>query len=673
MERILFNISQVLGITIIHSLWQGLFVYFALRILLTFKISASQKHLLAMLGLFTITGWFFYTLFNEIAIYNQDVLKPGNLSAMPLMLGIPAGITHLSTQATRYYYSIERYLPYISIAYAAGLVYNSAVLLIARKKINTIRQTMCVDDALQEKVKWFMATLHIGKNVKVGLSHLVDVPCIAGFIKPVIMLPVTLSTTLSAEEIESILLHELAHIKRNDYLVNLAQQTMRVLLFFNPFAQLTVSIINREREISCDDIVVVTSQNPMAYAQALIKLEEARRNQGQLALTATGKRYHLLNRIENIMKPKKNVTNTRHVLLTVVLFTIGIISVAWLNPTVANGKISVRNVKPIIEKAFSATGIVADTTTKKTDKKVTVKKDEIAAVANQQADTADAYRNDPITNGYQLMGFDDPKQDAILTMLKKYSDAVSGVSKTDEYKRLHDNLDAAQKNLKDYRNDVLYDHIYTEERKASNDFYLRWGGDDGRNEHLGDEIKTLGSKVGKYYGSDDFKKLNARLQKKYSIDPDKKYADDDQSYHAYQAELNSNIPADIKDATDLIKKDGLTMHQQLNSPEYKADLKHLMTLIDSMNHFRSPETEKKYQDAVTEAANQSFAYYKQHEAEEKRNLDSLKIYGEKLHAYNQSAEYRQHVKAWRDQLKTALGSDYEKIEHPDRPDTAGTK
>ncbi|MFI5160757.1 MAG: hypothetical protein ACHQHN_05740 [Sphingobacteriales bacterium] len=313
---------------------------------------------------------------------------------------------------------------------------------------------------------------------------------------------------------------------------------------------------------------------------------------------------------------------------------------------------------------------IAATTTKKHAKPAIAKNTEVPVTTGLQTDTTDAYRNDPITNGYQLMGFDDPKQDAILTMLKKYSDAVSSVHQTDEYKRLHDNLDAAQKNLKDYRNDIFYDQIYAEERKASNDFYLRWGGDDGRNEQLGDEIKTLGNKVGKYYGSDDFKKLNARLLKKYSIDPTKKYAENDQNYHDYQAELNTKIPVDIRDATALMKKDGLKMHQQLNSPEYKADLKHLINLVDSLNHFRSPETESKYQQVVSDAATQFFAYSKQHEAETRRNLDSLKVYGEKLHAYNQSAEYHQHVKAWRDQLKTALGSDYEKIEHPDRPDTA---
>lgn len=672
MDRILYQIGQVLGTTIIHSLWQGLIVYFALRILLAIPLKSSVKYILSFTGLATIAVWFIYTLFNEVVIYNHEVVQSGNLSALPLMLILPAGIHHLNAEATRYYYSIAQYLPWLSGVYALGFIYNSAALITARQQIIRLKKNAHIHSALQHQAEEFGKLLHIGKSVAVKISEMVDVPCVAGAIKPVILLPVTLSTSLSAEEIEAILLHELAHIRRHDFIANLVQQSIRVLLFFNPFAHLTMAVINRERENSCDDIVITVSKKPLIYAQALMKLEESRRGQWQLTLSATGKKYHLLNRIERIMKPKKATTSISHIVFTVALFTLGITCAAFMNPTIANGKISIRNPKHLIQKATAMVLPAADTTQKK---KILPAKNnrQVLALVNAKSDTTDPYRNDPITNGYQLLGFDDPKQDAILTRLKKYSDAVSAVNKTDEYKRLHDNLDAAQKNLKDYRNDILYDQIYAEERKASNDFYLKWGGDDGRNEHLGDEIKTLGSKVGKYYGGDDFKKLSGHLQKKYSIDPNKKYADDDQNYHAYQSELNSKIPTDIRDATDLIKKDGLIMHKQLNSPEYKADLKHLITLIDSLNHFRSPETEKKYQDAVTEAANQSFTYYKQHEAEEKRNLDSLKVYGEKLHAYNQSAEYRRHVKAWRDQMKAALGSDYEKIEHPDRPDSTGSK
>ena len=86
MENILYNISQVLGITIIHSLWQGLLIYFMLRYgidVFYAQFSSSKKYMLAVTSLLAITGWFIYTLVNEIHIYNWLAVKPAKLSAMP--------------------------------------------------------------------------------------------------------------------------------------------------------------------------------------------------------------------------------------------------------------------------------------------------------------------------------------------------------------------------------------------------------------------------------------------------------------------------------------------------------------------------------------------------------------------------------------------------------------
>src|SRR6185437_15222324 len=161
METILYNISQVLGITIIHSMWQGLVVYFLLRmiLLLARQLSASTKYLLAMTSLLAITGWFIYTLINEVSIYNWLAIKPDKLSAMPLLLELPSGMHQFNGQTIRYYYSVEKYLPYITILYIAGLLFNAVRLLLARKKINFIRHTMSIDVQLQQTVNRFVSIL----------------------------------------------------------------------------------------------------------------------------------------------------------------------------------------------------------------------------------------------------------------------------------------------------------------------------------------------------------------------------------------------------------------------------------------------------------------------------------------------------------------------------------
>jgi len=269
--------------------------------------------------------------------------------------------SHTTSFSSRYYYTIESFLPYVTLIYISGLLFNTSKLLLTRKKLNEIKQTVSIDIPMLRKLGEFVELLDIERRVSFGLSTLVDVPCVFGYVKPFILLPASIATSLSTEEVEAILLHELAHIKRNDYVINLIQQAMSVLLFFNPFAQLIGRIINRERENACDDIVIESTKKPMVYAHALLKLEESRTQQWQIALAATGKtKYHLLNRIERIMKTKKPIGNARHILLALVVLTASITGLAWLNPTIAHGKLSFNKIKPAM-----LAELLSDTTHKK--------------------------------------------------------------------------------------------------------------------------------------------------------------------------------------------------------------------------------------------------------------------------------------------------------------------
>jgi beta-lactamase regulating signal transducer with metallopeptidase domain len=110
---------------------------------------------------------------------------------------------------------------------------------------------------------------------------------------------------LGPEGLEAILLHELAHISRADYLINIFQSAIETLLFFNPFVWRMSSVIRREREHCCDDLVVAFTEQPLAYARALSSL--ARQHAAPLpaiALAATGQQPLLFNRIKRIIEMK---------------------------------------------------------------------------------------------------------------------------------------------------------------------------------------------------------------------------------------------------------------------------------------------------------------------------------------------------------------------------------
>ena len=674
MESLFYKISQVLGITIIHSLWQGLIVYILLRVTLILFIlcSSATKCLFALIAMLAITGWFYYTLVNEISIYHWLAVQPDKLGNMPLMLEIPVGITHLNLEATRYYYDIERYLPFITAAYAAGFLYYSAKLLLARSAINQIKNNIRSNDALQTQVSKFAVVLSIAKEIRVGLSQRIDVPCVTGFFKPLILLPVNIATTLSVEEIEMILLHELAHIKRNDYLVNLAQQTISVMLFFNPFLHLVNNLINREREISCDNVVIQLSQKPLVYANALLKLEQTRRQQWQLTLAASGNQFHLLNRIERIMETKKTI-DPRQAIITLTLFIAGVTALAAFNPTIANGKISVKNVKPVLEKALGAVApqqeavIKVDTTSRKQKDKADT------SVLPPGFDTDTAHTN---SSGYQVFGFDDQYMDQLYAEYKEHSNFVNDYYKSDTYQTLIANLHGP-KAAEFFNNDTLK-NIMLNLYQVTDHIKVEYG-ENGKNAAIYNKRQALGKAVGDYYRSEDFSRLNKQLQTKYNVAPGRDYFDGSPNinYQNYQAELNTKIPAVIKVQILTLKDLSEKLEAMFASADFRNSGNQLHVFLDSLKKYNNRQHIVQYKDTTGDSyasklshedykkySDQLHAYTNSPQINEERKL--LKESSDKMWTYANSAEYRQREQQWKNQLHMVLNENYDRIAHAEQ-------
>lgn len=668
---ILFNISQVLGLTIIHSLWQGMTVYFILRMVLAFRLSAPKRYLLSVSALFIFAGWFIYTLISEVQIYTWIVTKANDPLALPLMLAIPAGVKHLDTEATRYYYDIERYLPYLTALYATGVLYQTIRLALAYYKINLVKRSLILDEALQAKAAGYSKLLKVSRKVKVAVSKLVDVPCMTGFLKPVIMLPVTLTTLLSAEEIEAIILHEIAHIKRNDYLLNLIQQIIAVLLFFNPFAWLINSIIDRERERSVDNMVVNATNQPLAYAQALLKIEQNFRNEWQLALAATGKKHHLLNRIEFIMKTKKPTGSIRQVIFTLLIFAAATFGLAWLNPTVANGKLSVRNVKPAISKIIKTLSNPVNAVLQTQDTTVG-KKTEKAAADAKSTDTA---RKEKSYSYNTLFGYGDPKMDSLWAAYKKHSDFINGYYKTAYYIDLKHKLYGDEKSSPVFYNNDTLRNLMTALVKLGNHMSAQYTRENEKYRLLDNEMRDLGLEVGAYYSSAGFKTLNAQLEQKYGIAADKDYYNShDSNYEKYQAELKAKTPADVTEKIARLGEVTRQYAQFYTSNDFKASVKQIKVITDSLKWYDSRPHVKQYQDTSTNKrsfldnlpADLRDQYIKQEQAyinnpEYKKELELYKEASDKVINFMKTPEARKRMDQWQNQLQTALGKDFNKI------------
>ncbi|WP_374949529.1 M56 family metallopeptidase [Mucilaginibacter sp.] len=636
MGNILYNISQVLGITIIHSLWQGLLIYFLLRLVLVVApgLSSAKKYLMAVSSLAAITAWFGYTLFTEVMVYNWLAVKPASLANMPLLMDLPTNIRQLGNQGIRYYYSIEGYLPYITILYIAGLMINAGRLIWGRRRINIIKQTMSLDVVLQQQIARFAQKFGIDKKVKVGLSRLVDVPCIVGYVKPVILLPFTLTSYLTNDEIEAILMHELAHIKRNDYLVNVAQQIITTLLFFNPCVLLINKIIGEERENSCDDLVVDATQNPIIYAKALFKLEQTRQNKLQLALAVTGKKYHLLNRIERIMKTKKQIPSVRPTIVAMLILTAGIGCMALLNPEIAQGKISVKAVKPVLE------NLLGDTT-RKSAAKDAVKANKAAVKAKYKLQKSDRdYYNNKV---FYHKGMPDAELDRLAADVDKQAKVISSYYDSDKFKSFSADLDKRGKEIDAFYNSDRIKQVTAAQEKAAKEFEAKWSGSNNKMEATGKQMEVLGKQMETYFNTPQFKEMIARLRAKYNIND--KYDDRKQeNFKKYEAELQANLSPEIKETTAQMKKLGEQM-RNVYGADMRNDGARLRAMGDSMRKAYQNPAMKQHQEEMRKIGDQMRAYANSPEMAKQK--EELRKATEKLKAYTNTPEFKAKLKEWR--------------------------
>jgi uncharacterized protein (TIGR03435 family) len=164
---------------------------------------------------------------------------------------------------------------------------------------NLKRRVLPASGELEETMTRLKRRLSISAPVRLYTSAIVQVPTVIGWLRPYILLPVTTLTGLSESQLRAILAHELAHIRRHDYLVNLLQTAIETVLFYHPAVWWVGKQMRIEREHCCDDIAVAACGNAIEYAEALAELEQIRGKIPKPALAATG--GELLGRIRRLL------------------------------------------------------------------------------------------------------------------------------------------------------------------------------------------------------------------------------------------------------------------------------------------------------------------------------------------------------------------------------------
>jgi beta-lactamase regulating signal transducer with metallopeptidase domain len=188
------------------------------------------------------------------------------------------------------------------------------VLLMGAVGVERLRQSAIrdVDDVLLEQLAGLKERLAIAGDVLIGFSDRLVSPVLIGLTRPMILLPISAMAGVPREQLEMILLHELAHVRRRDNWVNLGQRVIEVVLFFHPAVWSISEWIRLDREYCCDDTVVKHTANEREdYARTLASFMIQSPQQGQLLASAMAQ-TPLLGRIRNILNQKDQTMKMTH-------------------------------------------------------------------------------------------------------------------------------------------------------------------------------------------------------------------------------------------------------------------------------------------------------------------------------------------------------------------------
>ncbi|MCO6498043.1 MAG: M48 family metalloprotease [Chitinophagaceae bacterium] len=281
---------QSLGNAIIHSLWQSLILLIFYKLfLLTFrKMKPAGKHNLSVLLVIASFVWFVFTFFEILLTNDTPTIIEEGLAIERIHSIIPALSANTSV--------------ILSLAYLTMLVFMVTRLIMNVRQASDWKHATLFKPGQRwiEFTNHSAALLKISRKVSIWVSESIRTPFTTGFLKPVILLPVTCLTHLTPTQIEAIIVHELSHIKRNDYLINLLLSVIETVLFFNPAVFILMQNIRNERENCCDDLVLEHNYEPENYARALLELSKNEVRVESFALSAVSKKNLLLSRIKRI-------------------------------------------------------------------------------------------------------------------------------------------------------------------------------------------------------------------------------------------------------------------------------------------------------------------------------------------------------------------------------------
>lgn len=319
-----YDLAYALAWTLVHSIWQITFIALCLALVLRLtKRSTAQLRYIMCFGALATTV---VSALVTFAIH----YKTQDTSSVAMISGMTGEFTSESeTNLTTLFGFIDSYLFVIVYTWILGSFLFLMKLLGSYAYIKKIAADSLMDNyLLGKKLAKLKAKYGIHRDVQLRSSSKITTPMVIGFIKPIILFPIGLVNQLTSDEVAAILAHELAHIKRHDFLFNLLQSVMESIFYFHPGIWYISNCITKERENCCDDMAIQYTGNKISYAKTLIRLQELKLHNLSPALAMAGKNGNFSHRIKRILDLPVHSNQIKEKVIAICLLSLTIVGFA---------------------------------------------------------------------------------------------------------------------------------------------------------------------------------------------------------------------------------------------------------------------------------------------------------------------------------------------------------
>ena len=288
---------QAVGWSLVHFLWIGAAIAAVLYACLPLLRTASMKYAAAVGALVLMTAAPIATFLFVSAHPDTTVTAPllsRAVDSLQFAANSPALSLH-SGNATR---SVDWLSGVVWLWFTGVMVFSLRALGGWLMLEQMRREKTALDRGMRILCSNLQRTIGLTRTIEYFQSNLIDSPAVVGWIRPIVLIPMSTISGLSADQLEAVIVHELAHIKRFDGLVNLFQIAAEAVLFYHPAIWWVNRIIRAERENCCDDYAVAVCGSPFEYAKALTVMETWRTAPAMMLAANSG---HLKARIGRLL------------------------------------------------------------------------------------------------------------------------------------------------------------------------------------------------------------------------------------------------------------------------------------------------------------------------------------------------------------------------------------